>query len=157
MPKIEYSCKRKRDFVTFAAIVMFLLICFFELYLIVFLPIQMQRKDAMIHQIKKEKMLRTTDWIRAHIRRAKANSRLQESEIRFVSDNLEPVVLFIHKHSGKLTIEQIDEITAFMIDLDRFVAKWSKKQFTFKEEEFDIKPLLLNLENRLDRAERAGK
>ena len=45
--KSKYSCRRKRDYITVIAVMMFSLIVLFELYLVFILPLQLRREDAM--------------------------------------------------------------------------------------------------------------
>ena len=40
--KSKYSCRRKRDYITLIAVLMFSLIVLFELYLIFILPLQLR-------------------------------------------------------------------------------------------------------------------
>ena len=45
--KAKYSCRRKSDFVTWFAIIFFFAVVTFELYLIIWVPIQLRREGVL--------------------------------------------------------------------------------------------------------------
>lgn len=151
--KVEYSCKRKKDFITTTAILMFLLICIFELYLIVVLPIQLQRQNAMAFQVKKQEMLMMTELLRYRTRMAKPKNQLQECEVQLVVSSLDSVVRFIRRNVETITIEQVDEATAILRRLEKLTAPWEKGEYHFAAHDFDTQPILKSIEAKFDQAE----
>lgn len=157
MSKIEYSCKRKKDFVTFIAIAMFVAICLFEVYLIIFLKLQQQRKNAMAHDIIKQEMLTRTVNLRAATRHTKPGNPLQECEVMLVTDGLDHVVRFIRRNVDTMTDPQIVAANDILFQLEAHTLPWQKKNFLFKQDEFEIQPVLNEIEKKLDQASAEGR
>lgn len=157
MPKIEYSCKRKKDFVTFAAIAMFIVICLFEVYLIVFLKIQLQRENAMAHDVLKQEMLMKTEIIRFKSRLAKHETPLQECEVLLVTNCLDHVVRFIRRNESTMTSQQVVAANDILFQLHAHTLPWEKNGFLFKQDEFEIQPILNEIEAKFDQASAEGR
>ena len=68
MPSLEiqskYSCRRKRDYMTFFAVFMFLLCIATEFYLVFGVPIQLKKRDALEMHVAKLEMLAQLDSAR---------------------------------------------------------------------------------------------
>ena len=60
----SYSCRRRKDFVTGFAIVFFFLIIGFELYVVIWMPVQLQRRNVLETHIAREKLIRKFDYLR---------------------------------------------------------------------------------------------
>lgn len=156
MPKIEYSCKRKKDFVTFAAITMFVAICLFEIYLIVFLRIQLQRENAMASEVLKQEMISQTSMVRYRVRNAKPSTPLQRCEVNLVTNCLDSVVRYVRANIYEMTDPQIIAANEILFQLNGYSKAWGKKQYTFKQDEFEVQPVLNMIELKLDQASAAG-
>ncbi|MBO5680232.1 MAG: hypothetical protein J6T08_00820, partial [Lentisphaeria bacterium] len=59
--KQYYSCKRKPDFVTWTAIGLFLIVILLQVYLIVFLPMQLREGETLAYNVARDKMLQNID------------------------------------------------------------------------------------------------
>lgn len=152
MPKIEYSCKRKKDFVTFIAIAMFVAICLFEIYLIVLLRIQLAQENAMAHEVQKQEMLIKTARLQSNIRLAKPKNQLQECEVMLVQNCLDNITRFIRRNEKFMTDAQIAAADETLFQLLANTKQWTKQRFLFRQENFDIHPILDRVETKLDRA-----
>lgn len=152
MAKIEYSCKRKKDFVTFIAIAMFFAICLFEIYLIVFLRIQLNRENAMAYDVMKQEMLMKTELIRYKTKMANPGNLLQECEIMLATNCLDHVVRFVRKNDTVMTESQIVTADEILFQLIAYTLPWEKNRFLFKQEEFDVQPILKRIEAKIDQA-----
>ena len=155
--KIEYSCKRKKDFITTVAILMFLLICVFEAYLIVVLPIQLQRQNAMEFAVKKQEMLMMTELLRFRTKVAKPKNQLQECEVQLVVSSLDSIVRFIRRNVENITPEQVDEATVILRRLEAISGTWEKNQYHFSTNDFDVQPILKSIEAKFDQAENSAR
>ena len=150
MQKIEYSCKRKKDFVTFFAIAMFSAICVFELYLIIVLPVQLKQQDAMVHQVKRQEVLTLTETLRRKTERVKPRTVLQECEVKLVVDSLDIITRYIRVNINNLSIPQIDEVHGLLNRFHIIADGWSKEVYQISEKDFDISPILKNIEDRFE-------
>lgn len=156
MAQVEYSCKRKKDFVTSLAIIMFVAILLFEIYLIVFIRIQLQRENAMAHDVIKQEMLMKTEYIRGQIKGAKPKTALQECEVQMVTNCLDSLVQFIRRNKDTMTSQQIVEVNELLSQLETYTLTWNKNKYLFKQDSFDTKPILDKMEAKLDQAAADG-
>lgn len=157
MPKIEYSCKRKKDFITYFAIAMFLTICMFELFLIFVLPVRLKQQDAMAYQVKKQDMLSKAETLRFKIRLAKPQKPIQQCEVQLVTDSLDSVTRYVRANIHNMTIPQINEIYDLLIYLHAIADGWAIGYYQIQEQEFDHTPILRSMDEKLDRAAAAGR
>ena len=154
MPKIEYSCKRKKDFVTYFAIIFFLGICAFEFYLILILPIQLKHHDAMVYQVKKQEMVLTVELVKWHVSQAKPKNPLQTSEVQLISECINQISGYLRRNLKNLSYSQVMEIHSLVNRIEATSRTWEKKGYLFKENEFDMVPFMKNMEAELDKAEK---
>ena len=152
MAKVEYSCKRKKDFVTFLAVAMFVIICLFEIYLVVFLRIQLQRENAMAYDVMKQEMLMKTEILRYKTKMVNPRTPLQECEVMLVTNCLDNVVRFIRRYESVMTEQQIVIADDILFQLNTCTLPWEKNRYLFKQEEFDANPILRKIESKLDQA-----
>ena len=157
MAKIEYSCKRKKDFVTFIAIAMFLAIFVFEIYLIVFIRIQLKRENAMAHDVIKQKMLMNTEDIRKRIKKVKPSNPLQNCEVEMARTCLDRIVQYIRQNKDYMTPQQITEVNELLVRLQNSILIWGNDKFMFQQEKLEISPILRNMEQKLDNAADQGR
>jgi hypothetical protein len=157
MAKIEYSCKRKKDFVTFIAIAMFLAIFVFEIYLIVFIRIQLKRENAMAHDVIKQKMLMNTEDVRKRIKKVKPSNPLQNCEVEMARTCLDSIVQYIRQNKDNMTPQQITEVNELLVRLQNSILIWGNDKFMFQQEKLEISPILRNMEQKLDNAADQGR
>ncbi|MBQ9772993.1 MAG: hypothetical protein IJW23_14330 [Lentisphaeria bacterium] len=157
MAQIEYSCKRKKDFVTFIAVALFVIIFIFEIYLIVFIRIQLQRENALAHDVLKQKMLRRVEDVRHRLKNVKPKTPLQNCEAEMVGSALESVVQFVRQNRDVMTSQQIVQSDDLLVQLMTYTHVWRKKQFMFKQEKLEFAPVLRSMEEKLDKAAAEGR
>ena len=157
MAKIEYSCKRKKDFVTFIAVAMFIAIFIFEIYLIVFIRIQLQRENAMASDVTKQKMLMNTEDIRIRIRDAKPATTLQSCEVEMARNCLESVMQHIRRNKESMTPQQINEANDLLVRLQNYILIWRQNGYMFQQETLEYAPVLQSMERKLDQAAAQGR
>ena len=157
MAKIEYSCKRKKDFVTFIAIAMFLAIFVFEIYLIVFIRIQLQRENAMADDVLRQKMLMNTEDVRRRVKYAKPATPLQNCEVDMVRNCLDGVVQYIRRNQNSMTSQQITEANDLIVQLQNSILLWEQNRFIFQQESLELSPVLHSMEKKLDKAAAQGR
>ena len=155
MAKLEYSCKRKKDYITLFAIAMFLVICVFELFLIFVLPVRLKQQDAMEYHVKKQNMLTWTEDLRRKTRQAKPRSPVQECEVQLVMDSLDTITRSIRQNNHDMTISQVNDVCSMLDRFQVIVNGWSNGKYQVVERDFDITPILKTMEKKLDRASRS--
>ena len=153
----RYSCRRKKDFITFFAVALFLLIISFECYLMFWLPIQFRKQNAMARHVSCQNLVEMADHLR-HVcnpRRNKDLDSLQKSEMELIRSSLDILAIYIREHQENLSDSQIDELQKLLNRTNAIVGGWkSQKRFYIRRDKFDPEPILRTLEKRLDELNR---
>ena len=145
----RYSCRRKKDFVTIAAIAMFTAIVLFELYLVFWLPVQLRRENAMQKHVARQRITELADTLRAQCGTSKKTS-LQKGEIELVRSSLDILAIYMRENQEKLSMEQIKELETMLLRISAIVSSWKNDRYLIERETFDTTPILKALETRLD-------
>lgn len=131
--KIEYSANFKRNYVAFFAFFLFAAMIFSEFFLAVSIPIFVQRENAYAEEIRKRELLMTFDHARQTCREIKESSEIIALEKKLLSDTLDHLAIYLRKESGKLTVEDVNNLYPHVKKLDR-VALRLKAGKTFSQE-----------------------
>lgn len=149
----RYSCKRKKDFITFFAVALFLLIISFECYLMFWLPIQFRRQNAMARHVACQRLVEMADYLRNVSRpRAQDLNSLQKSEMELIRSSLDILAIYVREHQENLTDSQINELQQLLDRTNIIVTGWRKnKRFHIKRDNFDPEPVLRSFEKNLSK------
>ena len=151
--KSKYSCRRKRDYVTLIAVLMFSLIVLFELYLIFILPLQLRREDAMALHVNRQRVTRQADELRRRCGDFLKNNSdsLRKGEISMVLSSLDVLAIYLRNNQEHLNMVQIREIRSTLDRSAARVSDWEKQRFLVKRGTFNTSLLQKNLEEKLHR------
>jgi len=108
--KIEYSANFKRNYVAFFAFFLFAVMIFSEFFLAVSIPVFVQRENAYAEEIRKRELLMTFDHARQTCREIKESSEIIALEKKLLSDTLDHLAIYLRKESGKLTVEDVNNL-----------------------------------------------
>ncbi|MBO4632227.1 MAG: hypothetical protein J5858_09915 [Lentisphaeria bacterium] len=136
--KAKYSCRRKSDFVTWFAISFFFVIVTLELYLILWVPIQLRREGVLQKHVAKEQMGTKIDHYRSVMRRIPTESSLNKGEIALARNMLDLYANYIRKYQDKLELAEILEISALLDRYGILNVRWEKKDFAFVQDEISL-------------------
>ncbi len=143
-----YSCKRKSDFVTYFAIAFFIMIVIFELYLIFWVPIQLQREGVLQKHVAKEQMLNMTDYLRRQVRRVPAPTSLNKGEIALAGDVLDVYANYLRKNQDNMDLSNIVEVSKMLKQYSLEVSLWHSNVFAFRSEEISLAKALELIEKK---------
>ena len=102
--KSKYSCRRKRDYITVIAVMMFSLIVLFELYLVFILPLQLRREDAMALHVNRQRITAQADELRrkcGDFLRDNPDS-LRKGEISMVLSSLDVLAIYLRNQGNQI-------------------------------------------------------
>jgi len=133
-----YSCKRKSDFVTYFAIIFFFMIVGFELYLIFWVPIQLQREGVLQKHVAKEQMLNLTDNLRRQVRKVPVQTPLNKGEVALAGDVLDVYANYLRKNQDIMDLSDILEVTKMLRLYSLEIYSWNNKKFAFRREEISL-------------------
>ena len=127
----KYSCRRKRDFVTWFAIIFFFVIVALELYLILWVPIQLRREGVLQKHVAKEQMGRKIDHYRHQMRGIQTKNSLNSGEISLARNMLDLYANYIRLYQDKLDLAEILEISSLLDQYGILVIRWRQNDFAF--------------------------
>ena len=136
--KAQYSCRRKNDFVTWFAIIFFFVIVALELYLIIWVPIQLKREGVLQKHVAKEQMGNKVDHYRAMMRRIPVKNSLNKGEIQLARNMLDLYANYIRQYQDKLELSEILEISELLDRYGMLTVNWQKRKFAFKRNEISL-------------------
>ena len=149
--KSKYSCRRKRDYVTLSAVLMFALIVLFELYLIFWLPIQLRQENAMILHVSRQRVTEYADTLRNICRDLKRKDSVEKGEIARIQSTLDVLAIYIRENQEHLNMGQLRELEQTMNRIAALVQGWQENRFVIRRETFDTTSLRKALEEKLRR------
>ena len=136
--RAQYSCRRKNDFVTWFAIIFFFVIVALELYLIIWVPIQLKREGVLQKHVAKEQMGNKVDHYRAVMRRIPVKNSLNKGEIQLARNMLDLYAIYIRQYQDKLELSEILEISELLDRYGMLTVNWQKNKFAFKRNEISL-------------------
>lgn len=153
--KQYYTCKRKPDIVTWAAIGLFLIVILMQVYLVAFLPIQLKSGETLAYNVSRDKMLLNIDKIRTTIPEVKAPSDLAEGEVQMTKSAFDRLMLYTREHRDQLDLAQITELSQRFQKIQFLVDRWTKPapQYALGTEQIDKKKYIRMLEQRIQEQE----
>lgn len=136
--KARYSCKRKSDFMTYFAIYFFLLVVVFELYLIVWMPIQLKKEDVLQKHVAKENLVTLVDTLRNEVGKIGGGNSLNNGEIELTRKVLDLYALYIREYQDALELSQILDLYKMLNRYQAVIEQWKIKQFSFQKETVNL-------------------
>ncbi len=153
--KQYFSCKRKPDIVTGIAIGLFLIVILLQVYLIVFLPVQLREGEALAYNMARDKMLRDIDKLRSALPKVKMPDELAEGELQMTKSAFERLMLYTREHRDGLDLAQVAELAQRFRMFDFMLQRWTagKPQYYLRREKIDQKKYVRMLEKRIQEQE----
>lgn len=108
--RIKEPAQRKTDYITLLAIFLFVLIIFFELVLVLWLPIHLRSGRNWEHEIAMQEMIELEDNLRANIIGLGRKGVGKKGELEMMSSPLDQIARYLKQNRKKMTREQIREI-----------------------------------------------
>lgn len=153
--KQYFSCKRKPDVVTGIAISLFLIVILLQVYLIVFLPMQLRKGETLAYNMARDKMLRDIDVLRSALPKVKMPNELAEGELQMTKSAFERLMLYTREHRDGLDLAQVTELAQRFRMFDFMLQRWTagKPQYYLRQEKIDQKKYARMLEKRIQEQE----
>lgn len=148
----KYSCKRKADFVTLFAVTFFFLIVAWELYLIIWVPIQLQHEGVLQKHVAKENMGKLVDGLRSQLRyqlhNTPAKNTLNRGEIQLAVKMLNMYANYARKYQDVFSLNEILEVTELMKHYGIYIAQWGQGKFIFKLQNIALEDGIRHIEKK---------
>ena len=143
--KSAYSCERKKDYVTILGILLFIFVIVFELYLVLWVPIQLKSRGLLEKEVAKQEMISLADSLRGSLHKINAKDRIQEGEIAIATAVLDNLAVYIRENQDFLNREQIRDLTKTLESYEALAQNWSEGKFLIKEERLDYSNYMKSL------------
>ena len=134
--KKYYSTKRKRDFVTGAAILLFGALILFQLYITIIFPLQLNRQQILIAEMEKDEMYEQIDRVRDAVRRTRGRVSYENGEINLVTGVMDQFALHVRENGGDMTPEQVNGLRTELRRYELVILGWNyaNRRYMFPED-----------------------
>ncbi|MBO4305316.1 MAG: hypothetical protein J6A21_12095 [Lentisphaeria bacterium] len=145
----SYSCRRRRDFVTGFAIIFFFLIICFELYVVVWMPVQLQQKNVLARHVAREQLISKFDLLRAFCRRDYEQGKgFSKGEKLLVLRVLDVYAIYLRNNAEDMDLAEIQELQRTLGRFEALHVDWMKGKNCFRKLDFDLAPAMTALEKK---------
>ncbi len=141
--KFSAATLRRKDYVTFLAVGLFVMVILCEVLLVVWLPKKMHSELLWQDQIAKEEMIEQEDLLRAYMIEVKSKYREMTGEIELVQNSLNEFARYLRVYKDYISRNQTDSISACLKGFQNVYGSNIKfgKSFIISEK-LDSKPYL---------------
>ena len=147
-----YSTRRKRDVVTGAAILFFIILIVFQLYITILFPLQLRHQQLLIGEMEKDEMYEQVDRIRKLIRSTRGKDFAQTGEINLVEGVMNQFALHVREHGKEMTPEQVAELRNVLSRYELIVMTWREKKtdnYHIRQAALDTAPYAAQLQTKI--------
>lgn len=148
-----YSCKRKRDYITWLAIILFAVVLIGQVYLVLFLPIRLKQQETLEYHVARQQLLLQMDEVRALLRRLSPSGTLEKGEADMIRQTFGKLLLYAREHEDHMTLPQIVQVHHMTKMLRSAVLRCRAKKHYIRRENIDMPAFVTVLENELRQKE----
>lgn len=110
--KFPVATLRRKDYITYLAVILFFMVIACEVLLVVWLPKKLHSEIMWQDQIAKEEMIELEDLLRAYMIDVKPKYREMTGEIELVQDSLNELARYLREYKDYVSRSQTDRIAA---------------------------------------------
>lgn len=141
--KFPVATLRRKDFITYLAVILFVVVIACEVLLVVWLPKKLHSEIMWQDQIAKEEMIELEDLLRAYMIDIKPRYRDMTGEIELVQDSLNEMAKYLREYKDNISRSQTDRINACLKGFQNAYSSNIKPGKSFiVNEKLDSKPYL---------------
>jgi len=141
--KFPVATLRRKDYITFLAVALFVMVIACEALLVVWLPKKLHSEIMWQDQIAKEEMIELEDLLRAYMIDIKPRYREMTGEIELVQDSLNELARYLREYKDYVSRSQTDRISVCLKGFQNAYANNIKSGKSFiVDERLDSKPYL---------------
>lgn len=141
--KFPVATLRRKDFITYLAVILFVMVIACEALLVVWLPKKLHSEIMWQDQIAKEEMVELEDLLRAYMIDIKPRHREMTGEIELVQDSLNEIAKYLRAYKDYVSRPQTDKINVCLKGFQNAYSGNIKPGKSFiVSEKLDSKPYL---------------
>ena len=108
--KFPVATLRRKDYITYLAVSLFVIVIACEVLLVVWLPRKLHSEIMWQDQIAKEEMVELEDLLRAYMIGVKPKYKEMTGEIEIVQDSLNELAMYLREYKDYISRSQTDRI-----------------------------------------------
>ena len=108
--KFPVATLRRKDYITYLAVILFVMVVVSEILLVAWLPKKMHSEILWQDQIAKEEMIEHEDLLRAYMIGVKPKYKELTGEVELVQDSLNEIARYLREYKDYMSRIQTDRI-----------------------------------------------
>lgn len=140
MEYVFNKTKRKADYVTVFALILFVLVMSFELLLVSWLPNKLKETKVLEAETAKQEVIDLEDSLRHKIK--SYEDRVTTGEVELVGDCLDDIARYLRLNNANMTRDQVRDVMDDLFLFEKIMRKWSKGKSYSSEYQIDFKSQL---------------
>ena len=122
--------RRKKDFVSIMAVLMFSITVLFELYIIYLIPSLLKKEQHWERDVIVEELIELQDMLRANLTDASNKHKIIEDEVGLAKSCLDSYARYLRENKDFLSTEQAENILSVLLEFQRIHQKYWYKDRT---------------------------
>ncbi len=141
--------ERRKDYVTFLAIGLFVFIVMLELMLVTWLPRQLLNEALWSRDVAIAELIDLEDTLRTNVKHTlKFRTKWDDGESKMALNCLNDIAKYLRKHQGKISKDQIRTLYLILLKFETRFNQWKEMRYCNTQETINIKPILETTLNR---------
>lgn len=141
--------RRRKDYVTFLAIGLFVFIVLLELMLVTWLPHQLMSEALWSREVAVAELVDLEDYLRTNIKHnIRVRNKWDEGESLMAIDSLNDIAKYLREYQGVMNAEQTRQLYLILKQFETRYNQWHEMRFCNNRETININPILEQTLNR---------
>lgn len=134
MTSINSTVRRKRDIVTAAAVLLFILLIGFELFLVLILPAKLRESNTWNRQTIAQETRQTEDNLRAWLQDFDTMNDDEKGCVKLMRAGLDQLAGYLRRNDQGMSIDQIIKVHRVLLGFEEvYYAKLKKRRFEIED------------------------
>lgn len=141
--KTKRRGERRKDYVTFLAMGLFLFIVILELMLVTWLPRQLLNQNLWSRDVAIAELIDLEDSLRTNVKhQLKFKTKWDDGESKMALDCLNDIAKYLRQYRTKMSKDQISKLLVVLKKFEIRYFKWKDMRYCNTQETINIKPIL---------------
>jgi hypothetical protein len=136
------AVKRKKDFVSFIALILFAVVIIFEIGIIYWLPSRLNSDKSWEKELALAECLELEDFLRAYLTTMRGKRKDIAGEIDLVKSCLDDYARYLRDNKYKMDREQTGQIYSSLLNFQKIYLEWQNDKQYLKPSDIDVLPFL---------------
>ncbi len=142
-----YSCRRKRDYVTALALILFAVMLVGQIYLVLVLPVKLSQQEALEYHVSSQQMLRQMDVMRNKLGTLYPDGVVAKGETELLRSIFNQLQIYVRENRDNMTLPQIVQVSKTCKMLDSVYQRCKANQYHIRRETLCLPDYVKTLED----------